>query len=175
VHSPELLNKELLILLAQAEQSAPFSILMESFVVLLVYETIKEAGLRLPKAIGGAVSIVAGLIIGDCAVSSGFISNPVLVVTAVAVVCGFVVPDLAKQVSVLRLCYLLVGGIFGLYGISLVTMIVLFNVCDTEDYGYPITYPFTPFSKKCMRDIVTRVSFRKMQSGGFTINHKDKM
>lgn len=170
IHSPELFNRELLILLAEAEQTAPFSILIEAFTVLVVYEIIKEAGLRLPKAIGGAVSIVAGLIIGDCAVSSGFISNPLLVVSAISVVCGFTIPDLAKQISVLRLCYLIMGGIFGLYGISLLSMIVIFNACDTQDYGFPLTYPLTPFSKDCMRDIVTRVSFRKMQSGGFTIN-----
>lgn len=170
IHSPELLNRELLIILAQAEQNAPFSILMECFVVLLVYEIIKEAGLRLPKAIGGAVSIVAGLIIGDCAVSSGFISNPLLVISAVAVVCGFTIPDLSRQISVLRLCYLLAGGIFGLYGISLISIVVIFNICDTQDYGFPFTYPLTPFDKDCMRDIVTRISFRKMQSGGFTIN-----
>lgn len=170
IHSPELFNRELLILLAEAEQTAPFSILMEAFAVLIVYEIIKEAGLRLPKAIGGAVSIVAGLIIGDCAVSSGFISNPLLVVSAISVVCGFTIPDLARQISVLRLCYLIMGGIFGLYGISLLSMVVIFNACDTQDYGFPLTYPLTPFSKDCMRDIVTRVSFRKMQSGGFTIN-----
>lgn len=170
-HNPELLNRELLILLAQAEQNAPFSILIESAGVLLVYEIIREAGLRLPKAVGGAVSIVSGLIIGDCAVSSGLISNPLLTVSAIAVICGFTLPDLSRQISVLRLCYLVAGGIFGLYGIGLLSMVVIFNTCDTQDYGFPFTYPLTPFSKDCMRDVVTRVSFRKMQSGGFTINN----
>ena len=136
-----------------------------------MYEIIKEAGLRLPKAVGGAVSIVAGLIIGDCAVSSGFISNPLLTVSAISVVCGFILPDLAKQTSALRLAFVLVGGVFGLYGIGLLGIAIVFNVCDTQDYGFPLTYPITPFSKDCMRDIVTRVSFKKMQSGGFTINN----
>jgi spore germination protein KA len=174
VHNPELLNRVLLLLLAESEKNAPFSILTESFGVLLVYEVIKEAGLRLPKNIGGAVSIVAGLIIGDCAVSSGLISNPILTVSAVAVVCGFTVPDVSQQVSILRLAFLLVGGVFGLYGIGLLTMAVLFNLCDTQDYGFPLTYPLTPFDSRCMRDVLTRVSFRKMQSGNFTINHAKK-
>lgn len=171
IHHTELLNKTLLLLLAKAEENAPFSIMLEAFGVLLVYEIIKEAGLRLPKAVGGAVSIVAGLIIGDCAVSSGFISNPLLTVSAISVVCGFILPDLAKQTSALRLAFVLVGGVFGLYGIGLLGIAIVFNVCDTQDYGFPLTYPITPFSKDCMRDIVTRVSFKKMQSGGFTINN----
>lgn len=170
VHNPELLNRVLLLLLAESEQNAPFSILAECFGVLLVYEIIKEAGLRLPQNIGGAVSIVSGLIIGDCAVSSGLISNPILTVSAVAVICGFTLPDISRQISVLRLGFLLVGGVFGLYGISLLFMAILFNICDTQDYGFPFTYPLTPFDKSCMRDVITRVSFRKMQSGGFTIN-----
>lgn len=170
VHNPELLNKVLLLLLAESEENAPFSILAECFGVLLMYEIIKEAGLRLPENIGGAVSIVAGLIIGDCAVSSGLISNPILTVSAISVICGFTLPDISRQISVLRLGFLLVGGVFGLYGIGLLSMAVLFNVCDTQDYGFPFTYPLTPFDKDCMRDVATRVSFRKMQSGGFTIN-----
>lgn len=170
VHNPELLNKVLLLLLADSEQNAPFSILAECFGVLLMYEIIKEAGLRLPENIGGAVSIVAGLIIGDCAVSSGLISNPILTVSAISVICGFTLPDISRQISILRLGFLLVGGVFGLYGISLLFMAVLFNICDTQDYGFPFTYPLTPFDKRCMRDVITRVSFRKMQSDGFNIN-----
>jgi spore germination protein KA len=168
-HAPQLLNRELLTILADAERNAPFPILVECFVVLVVYEVIKEAGVRLPKPIGGAVSIVAGLIIGDCAVSSGFISNPLLVVSAVAVVCGFTVPDLTRQVSVLRLCYLLVGGAFGLYGISLLSMVVIVNVCATQDYGFAYSYPLTPFDSFAMRDVLMRVSSRKMKQNQFTI------
>lgn len=168
-HSPQLLNRELLTILAESERNAPFPILLECFVVLLVYEVIKEAGLRLPKSIGGAVSIVAGLIIGDGAVSSGYISNPLLVVSAVAVVCGFTVPDLTRQVSVLRLSYLLVGGTFGLFGISLLTMVVVVNACATQDYGYAYTYPLTPFDGYAMRDILTRVSTRKLKSHQFRV------
>jgi spore germination protein KA len=169
-HDPQLLNRELLTILATAERNAPFSILVECFTVLVVYEVIKEAGVRLPKPIGGAVSIVAGLIIGDCAVSSGYISNPLLVVSAVAVVCGFTVPDLARQISVLRLVYLLVGGVFGLFGVGLVSMVVIVNACATQDYGYVYTYPISPFSKFAMRDVLTRVSSRKMKKHQFKIN-----
>ena len=52
------------------------------------------------------MSIVAGLIIGDAAVASGLISTPMLTVTAIAVIAGFVVPDLAQSITLLRLAFL---------------------------------------------------------------------
>ncbi len=169
LHHPELLNRTLLLILAEAEENAPISLTAEAIGVLLIYEIIREAGLRLPKAVGGAVSIVAGLIIGDAAVSSGLISTPMLTVTAIAVIAGFVVPDLAQSVTLLRLAFILAGGFLGLYGISLLGVAVLFNLCAAESFGFPIMAPLAPFYPEGMRDTVTRVGFRKMQSGDFTV------
>ena len=101
LHHPELLNRTLLLILAEAEEQAPFSLTAEAIGITLAYEIVREAGLRLPKAVGGAVSIVAGLIIGDAAVASGLISTPLLTVTALAVISGFVVPDLNQAAACL--------------------------------------------------------------------------
>ena len=169
LHHPELLNRTLLLILAQAEENAPLSLTAEAIGVLLVYEIVREAGLRLPKAVGGSVSIVAGLIIGDAAVSSGLISTPILTVTAIAVISGFVLPDLNQPITVLRLAFIFAGGLWGLFGISLVGAAVLFNLCAGESFGMPSTAPIAPFRRKSMRDVLTRVSFRKMQSGHFTV------
>jgi spore germination protein KA len=169
LHHPELLNRTLLLILAEAEKNAPFSLITESVGILLIYEIIKEAGLRLPKAVGGTVSIVAGLLIGDAAVSSGLISTPLLTVTAISVIAGFVVPDLAQQVTLLRLFFLFAGGFLGLFGIGLSGVVVLFHLCRCESFGIPILAPIAPFYAGGMRDTATRVNFRKMQSGGFTV------
>ncbi len=169
LHHPELLNRTLLLILAQAEENAPISLTAEAIGVLLTYEIIREAGLRLPKAVGGAVSIVAGLIIGDAAVSSGLISTPILTVTAIAVIAGFIVPDLAQSVTLLRLAFILAGGFGGLFGISLLGVVVLFNLCAAESFGFPVMAPFSPLYSGGMRDTLTRVDFRKMQSGNFTV------
>lgn len=169
VHHPELLNRTLLLLLTHAEADEPLSLPAEAIGVLLLYEVIREAGLRLPKVVGGAVSIVGGLIIGDAAVSSGLVSTPMLTVTAIAVIAGFIVPDLNPAVTVLRLVFILAGGIWGLYGIGLLGMAVLFEMCCSENFGVPLTAPVTPFYPHAMRDVLTRVGFPKMQHGGFTV------
>ncbi len=169
IHHPELLNSTLLLILTKAEADAPLSLPTEAIFILLIYEVIREAGLRLPKNVGGSVSIVGGLIIGDAAVSSGLISTPMLTMVAIAVISGFVLPDLAPPITILRLLFILAGGLWGLFGIALLGMVVLFNLCATETFGFPITAPLAPFRLRSMRDIATRVSFRRMQKGHFTV------
>jgi spore germination protein KA len=169
IHHPELLNSTLLLILTEAESQAPLSLTAEAAGVLLMYEIIREAGLRLPEAVGGAVSIVGGLIIGDAAVSSGLISTPMLTVAAISVIAGFVVPDLNQSITVLRLCFLAAGGLWGLFGIGLLGMAVMFSLCHAECFGFPLTAPLSPLYVNAMRDVATRVNFRKMQSGSFTV------
>mgnify|MGYP005980221689 CR=1 FL=1 len=169
LHHPELLNRTLLLILAESEETAPLSLTTEAIGILLVYEIIREAGLRLPQAVGGAVSIVAGLIVGDAAVSSGLISTPMLTVTAISVIAGFVIPDLNPPISILRLAFVLVGGMGGLFGISLLGAAVLFHICAAQNHGFPLTAPVAPFRKRGMRDILYRADFPAMQSGNFTV------
>lgn len=169
MHHPELLNSTLLLILAESEQNAPFSIIAETVGVLLMYEIIKEAGLRLPKAVGGAVSIVGGLVIGDAASTSGLVSTPLLTVAALSVISGFVIPELAQPIAILRIVFIICGGIWGLFGISLFGAVVIFNMCATGGYGFPYTAPVTPFKPSTMGDIAIRESFRKMQNNNFTV------
>ncbi len=169
LHHQELLNSTLLLILSDAEKNVPFPITAETVGVLLMYEVIKEAGLRLPRSVGGAVSIVAGIIIGDCAVQSGLISTPMLTVAALSAVSGFVIPELSQTIPILRIILVICGGIWGLFGISLCLSVILFNMCSTEDYGFPYTAPFSPFFKRALGDTAVRSGFRKMQENDFTV------
>ncbi|MGN0674336.1 MAG: spore germination protein [Oscillospiraceae bacterium] len=166
---PELFNHTLLVTLAAAERTAPLPLAAEAFIVLIFYEIIREAGVRLPKSVGGAVSIVGGLIIGDAAVSAGIISNPLLLACAISVTASFVIPSLNQQVTVLRFIAAAAGGIGGLYGISLLAAAVLVNICAAENYGAPVMSPLSPFTPKAMRDVLTRVGFRRMASGSASV------
>lgn len=169
MYHPELLNTTLFMLLVESEKNAPLSIMTESLFVLLMYEVIREAGVRLPKPVGGAVSIISGLIIGDSAVKSGLVSTPLLTMTALAVLGGLVVPELNPAVTVLRFAFLIAGGLMGLFGISLLACAVLVNICSTEDYGFPYTAPLSPFRRSGMSDTAYRTDMQKMQQRDFTV------
>ncbi len=170
VWHPELLNRTLLEILADAEQKAPFSLSAEMLGVLFMFEVVREAGLRLPNAVGGAVSIVGGLIIGDAAVESGLVSTPVLTVTALSVTAGFVIPELHTVLALLRPTFILAGSVCGLSGISVIFTMVLCNLCAAEVFGYPTSAPFAPLRFRRLRDVFMRQGFRKLSQGNFLVS-----
>jgi spore germination protein KA len=166
---PELFNHTLLVLLAEAEAESAFPLAVEAVIILVSYEIIREAGLRLPKSVGGAVSIIGGLIIGDTAVSAGIISNPILLVCAISVISSFLLPNLYQPIAFLRIVAVIAGGVAGLYGIALAAVVILVNICSLESYGAPITAPVSPFTPRGMRDVLTRISMKNMVGGNVTV------
>ncbi len=166
---PEMFNSRLLLNLAAAQEAAPLNLMWEALITLIFYEIIREAGVRLPQSVGGAVSIVGGLIIGDAAVSAGIISNPMLLVCAISVTASFVIPSLDQQVTLFRLAAVIIGGLSGLFGIALLSALMLANICAAENYGLPVMAPLSPFSPKAMGDVAVRLGFKRLGKRGFTI------
>ena len=77
---PEMFTQTLLLNLISAKEMTPYSLMIEALIITILYEIMREAGIRLPKVVGAAIGIVGGLVIGDAAVSSGLISAPLLIV-----------------------------------------------------------------------------------------------
>ncbi|MCI8441692.1 MAG: spore germination protein [Provencibacterium sp.] len=159
---PELFPNALLFNIATSEESTPFPLMFEALLIHFIYELMREAGLRLPRPIGHAVSIVGALVIGDAAVTAGLIGAPMVMVVAVTAISSFVVPSLYQSITVLRFAFILIGGTLGLFGMTLGLTMVLCNLCAKHPMGVPQTAPASPFSLYPMRDIFTRASWRRL-------------
>ncbi len=122
----------------------------------------KEAGLRIPKSLGHAVSIVGALVIGDSAVNAGIISASTLMVVATAAICGYVTSPLYPPIMMLRLLFIVVGGFTGLWGITLATAVVLIGMCAKTSLGVPYLSSLSPFSLRRMRDVFIRAGWRQL-------------
>lgn len=168
---PELFPTALLYNVAASEKSTPFPLVLEALIIHLFYEIMREAGLRLPRAVGHAVSIIGALIIGDAAVTAGLIGAPMVMVVALTAISSFVIPSLYESISFLRFCFIFAGGAFGLYGISLMLCIVFINLCAINDYGIPSTSPASPMFLYSFRDIIMRSSWVNL--GKADMNIKD--
>ena len=59
---------QLLATIVQANTGLPFPSSLEMLLMLIMFELFREAGLRLPSALGGTIGVVGGLIIGDAAI-----------------------------------------------------------------------------------------------------------
>lgn len=160
---PEILPLSLLFNIVASEEITPFPIFIEALVFQFMYEIMREAGLRLPRPIGHAVSIVGALVIGDAAVNAGLVGSPTVLIVALTAISSFVVPSLYEPVALLRFGFIVVGGVFGFYGIALLSLVTLFNICSLSSFGTPYTAPISPFSKSAMRDTFYRIGFKKMQ------------
>ena len=159
---PEILTHKFLMNLAASEEVTPYSFFFEAFIITIMYEIMREAGIRLPKAVGGAVSIVGALIIGDAAVSSSLVSAPLLIIIGLTATASFVIPNLNSQTSIMRMVFILAGGFAGLFGITLCFAFMVVNISALESYGVPYNAPLSPVTFKAMRDVVARPSFKKL-------------
>ncbi len=169
VFHPEVLSRALLLSLIASEENTPYPLIAEMLIVIVMFEILREAGLRLPKAVGGAVSIVGGLVIGDAAVSSGLISAPLLIIIGITATSSFVLPSINPQTAILRIAGVAVGGALGFFGIAVMIIVTLVNACATDCFAVPYVSPVSPFTFKALRDVVTRVGFRRMEKRDIVI------
>ena len=168
-YNPEMLPSALILNLAAAEQTAPFSLMVECLFIHFMYEILREAGIRLPRPIGHAIGVVGGLVIGDITVSAGLVGAPMVLVVALSGLCSFVVPTMYEKTVVLRFLYIIAGGVFGLYGLLIMAGAVIIKMCSLNTYGIPYMAPISPFSPRAMRDMLVRAGWKKMAKGDVTV------
>lgn len=90
---PEMIPARLAWSISEAKTDVPFSTIFEVLIMLLAFEAVQEAGLRLPGAIGQTASILGGLVVGSAAVEASIVSPVVLIVVAIAGIAGYTVPS----------------------------------------------------------------------------------
>ncbi len=167
--SPEMLPSALILNLAAAEQTAPFSLMVECLFIHFMYEILREAGIRLPKPIGHAIGVVGGLVIGDITVNAGLVGAPMVLVVALSGLCSFVVPSMYEKTVILRFLYIIAGGVFGLFGLFVTAGAVIVKMCSLNTYGTPYMAPVSPFSPKAGRDMFVRAGWKQMSESDVTI------
>ena len=148
----------------EGSNNTPYSFFIEALIILLAYEIMREAGLRLPKEIGHTVSIVGGLIIGDAAVTAGIISAPMVLVAALAVISAFVVPALMDSLVILRFMFVILGGLMGLYGIAIGLIILFVNICTKTIFGVPYSSAISPTSQSALKTIFYKSTRQQLAS-----------
>lgn len=161
-YNPELFPRELLSKIASSIAHTPFTLMVEVLLIHFIYEIMREAGLRLPRPLGHAVSIIGGLVIGETAVNSGIIGAPTLMVVAITAISSYVIPDLYAPVAALRFCFIFAGGLAGVWGITLLFCVVLLNLNAKTSFGVPYMSPIAPFSIFGMRDVLIRAGWKTL-------------
>ena len=142
--------------IASSVQELPFSPSLEMFVVLLLLEILKEASIRMPKYVGMSLSVVGALVLGETAVSAGFLSTPAIIIVAVSGICLYTVPNFVETGSILRWLFLLVAGSIGPLGITLLLAMLITYLLSSDAYGAPLLAPFSPLIARDLRDSLVK-------------------
>lgn len=166
----ELFPSSMLFNIVASEQRVPFPLLLEALLIHITYEIMREAGLRLPKPMGHAVSIIGGLVIGDASVSAGLIGGPMLIVVAITAISSFVVPKIYEPAAVLRLFFIIIGGTLGISGLTVGFILIIVNITSVNPYGIPFSAPLSPFKARSMRDVFIRASWKYLNNSTMNIN-----
>lgn len=159
---PEYFPTTILIKTSESLAQTPLPVMFETLAITFIYEIMKEAGLRIPKSLGHAVSIVGALVIGESAVNAGIISSSTLMVVATAAICSYVTSPLYPPISMLRFIFIIVGGLCGLWGIVLATAVMIISMCSKTSLGVPYMSSLAPFSLRTMRDVFVRADWKTL-------------
>ncbi len=154
----EMIPLPLYLTLVAARQGVPFPAAIEALILELTFELLREAGLRLPQAIGQAVSIVGALIIGDAAVKAGLVGTPMVVVVAFTGIASFVTPsyNAGLLVRILRFPMLFLAATLGFFGIIMGLLLLAVRMASLSSLGQPYLSPLAPFNLSQMSDILVR-------------------
>ncbi|MFC4807851.1 spore germination protein [Paenibacillus sp. GCM10023250] len=163
---PQLLPTNFLPNITSAREGVPFPGVIEALLMEFLFEGLREAGVRLPKAVGSAVSIVGALVIGEAAVKAGIVSAPMVIIVAITGIASFAIPryNMSIPFRILRFPLLIVSGALGLYGIAMGTLIILVHMARLESFGVPYLSPIAPFQPGQVQDVLIRAPRLKLNS-----------
>ena len=158
----EMIPTTLLYIIATSEEATPFPLVVEAIIIHILYEIMREAGLRLPKTIGHAVSIIGAIVIGEAMVSAGIIGEPMLVVVALTAISSYVVYPLYESVAIIRIIFIILVGFTGIYGLMLGIGVLFVNICAINPYGVPYSAPLSPLTVSSLGDTLFRQGWKKL-------------
>ncbi|MGG4169136.1 spore germination protein [Rossellomorea vietnamensis] len=155
----EMVPTTLIVAIAAQRESVPFPAFVEALLMEITFEILREAGIRMPKAIGSAVSIVGALVIGQAAVQASIVSPAMVIIVSMTAIASFATPsfDMAISARLIRFLFMIGAATFGFYGIILFFLMMVVHLCSLRSFGVPYMAPFAPFIPVNNKDTFVRL------------------
>lgn len=153
----ELFPTTLLMHIAAQREAVPFPVFIEVLSIEVAFEILREAGIRLPRPIGQAVSIVGALVIGEAAVRAGLIASATVIVVAFTGIASFVFAYSASiAFRLLRFILMVLAATLGLFGLINGLAVIVIHLCTLRSFGVPYLSPLAPTTIVDQKDTVFR-------------------
>lgn len=171
----EIFPAKLLESVASATQSIPFTPSVEMLFIILLFEILNEASIRMPKYVGMALGVVGAIVLGDTGVKSGLISSPAVLIASISSIGMYCLPDLVGSISLLRITFILISTVTGLFGLLSAIVVTIGYVARIEIYGTPYLAPYAPNISSDLKDGVNKMDLTDMYLRPKSYNNKNKV
>lgn len=164
-YHPDQIPYTLLATLSLSREGIPFPAPLEGMIMITLFELLRQAGLRIPAAFGQTLSVVGGLIIGQAAISSGFVSPSMVVMIAISVVSTFTLVNqsFTGTLSILRYGVFLMSSFLGIVGFICSILLIVIHVANLRSFGLPFLAPYSPPVFSSMLPSTFRIPFTRMK------------
>jgi spore germination protein KA len=169
----EMIPTPLLLSITSARVGIPFPTVVETLFMLFVFEVIREAGIRMPSAIGQAVSIVGALVLGDAAVNARIISAPIVIITALTGIGSFLLPKMLGALVITRTILVILSSVLGIYGYIFGVILIFLHLMSIESFGVPYMTNGNSFNKYEIQDSAIRLPWWYMYYRPIFISDKN--
>lgn len=171
----EMVPTNLVISLAAQRETIPFPAFVEAMLMEITYEILREAGVRIPKNIGQAISIVGTLVIGQAAVAAGFISSAMVIIVSITAISSFVIPEpgLAIAARIIRFVLILLAGFMGIYGLIFGGMMLIIHMASLRSFGMPYMNDLGPYYSRDLKDSIFRLPWKLMKTRPISYHSTD--
>lgn len=159
---PELIPTVLLLAILDTREGIPFPAFFEALVMEISFELLREAGIRLPRPVGSAVSIVGALVIGQAAITAQIASPIMVIVVALTGIASFAIPhyEMGIALRIVRFPLMVAAGLLGGFGIMIVSLLTLLHLTRLHTLGQPYLSSLAPFKPRTMRDLFVRAPLK---------------
>ena len=171
----EIIPDNLLISIAIQRQGVPFPTVIETVIMLITFEILRESDIRLPNQMGAAISIVGALVLGDAAVSAGIVSPIIIIVVAITCVSGLLFTDIdvVNAIRIWRFIFILSATTLGLIGLVISTIMFITKLSSLEILEIPYLAGISPFNLEYQKNGILKLEKTKIKKRPFYLKTKD--
>lgn len=174
-YHPELIPAQFVVAAASGRSGVPFPVVIEVLIMEFAMEILREATVRMPQQVGGALSIVGVLVIGQAAVMAGFVSPITVVIIALSTIGSFATPsyNAATAFRLLRFPLIILSGMLGLLGLAAGLIIVINHMVSLRSFGIPYMAPISPINVEGLKDSFIRAPLRWIKERPSQLHPRD--
>lgn len=152
----EMLPTPLLLSISAARQDVPFPTSVSLFIMLFIFDVLRESGIRMPAPIGQAVNIIGSIVLGQATVEARLVSAPVLIITALTGILALISISVIDAAIIYRTFLLMGAAVLGFYGFFFCSLIVVLHLMSIRSFGVPYMMSITRFNKNEGKDAFIR-------------------